>query len=230
MSATSLFIPFVFPNFDQKYVANAFANIGNVDRVDFVAKQDRAGKTYNAAYVHFKDWYNNKEAKHLYEQCFQKNEKYEFYHDDNEYFWIVLPNTAKKHIPGERKPRIGLGVSNTINLKSLEKRPEKASYSQIVTDKQIPTKLELDFDFEEEFEQRETELEEIEAEMEKDIEKMKTEDKNLVSIDWRYVQAIEQENISLRREIQQLKIGLMNCRYNIQYLAGNGFLESSIDL
>jgi hypothetical protein len=200
MSATSLFIPFVFPNFDQKYVANAFANIGNVDRVDFVAKQDRAGKTYNAVYVHFKDWYNNKEANHLYEQCFRKNEKYEFYHDDSEYFWIVLPNTAKKHIPGERKQRISLCGANEINVKSLENTPEE-DFEEIKIE--VFKKCLQD-------EQREAELAEIEAEMEKDIEKMEEEDENLVSIDWRYVQVIEQENKFLHGEIAQLRMALIN--------------------
>jgi hypothetical protein len=38
---TSLFIPHVFPNFDKDYVAKAFDHCGEVERVDFVAKQDR---------------------------------------------------------------------------------------------------------------------------------------------------------------------------------------------
>jgi hypothetical protein len=203
----SLFIPFVFPNFDQKYVANAFANIGNVDRIDFVAKQDRAGKTYNAVYVHFKEWYNNKEANDLYEQCFQKNEKYEYYHDDSEYFWIILPNTAKKHIPGERKPRIGLGDANSINVKSVEKTSEE----EFEETKFEETKFEVFKKYLHVYkEQREDELAEIEAEMESSINKMEAEDKNLISIDWRYVQAIEEENKWFHKEIAQLRTALIN--------------------
>jgi hypothetical protein len=228
MSATSLFIPFVFPNFDQKYVANAFANIGNVDRIDFVAKQDRAGKTYNAVYVHFKDWYNNKEANDLYEQCFQKNGKYEFYHDDSEYFWIILPNTAKKHIPGERKHRIGLGDANAINVKSVEKTAEEEFEE---------TKFEVFKKCLQE-EQREAELAEIdaelEAEIEKEIEKMEEEDKNLISIDWRYVQVIEQENKYLHTEIAQLRMALINMdrMYQAEAAKVRAFsgLGSSVDL
>ena len=198
----SLFIPFVFPNFDQKYVANAFSKIGNVDRVDFVTKQDRAGKAYNAVYVHFKEWYNNNLADHIWEECFEKNTKTEFYHDDTEYFWIVLPNTAKKHMPGERKQRIELGDTNSINLKSVEKTTEK------------PSTTNLDVDFDEYIQilrepigewdtEREVQMEEIEAAMEE-------EDKDLISIDGRYVEAIEQENKWLHAEIAQLRMALIN--------------------
>jgi hypothetical protein len=210
----SLFIPFVFPNFDQKYVSNAFAKIGNVDRVDFVAKQDRAGKTYNAVYVHFKEWHNNTLADYIWEECFQNNGKAEFYHDDTEYFWIVLPNTAKKHMPGERKPRIDLGESNIINVKSAEKEstfPKKANYDEVLTVEKPDTK-EVDFDeyiemlrapVEEWDTERENQIAEIEAAMEE-------EDKDLISIDWRYVQAIEQENKWLHGEMAQLRMALIN--------------------
>jgi hypothetical protein len=194
----SLFIPFVFPNFDQKYVAKSFSKIGNVDRVDFVTKQDRAGKAYYAVYVHFKEWHNNSLADHIWEQCFEKNAKTEFYHDDTEYFWIVLPNTAKKHIPGERKQRIELGDTNAINVKSVEK----------------PSTIKLDTDFDEYIQnlrepigewdtEREIQIEEIEAAMEE-------EDKDLISIDGRYVETIEQENKWLHAEIAQLRMALIN--------------------
>lgn len=200
----SLFVPFVFPNFDEKYVTKAFAKVGNVHRVDFVAKQDRDGKAYNAVYIHFKEWYNNELANHVYEECFQKNGQTQFYHDDTNYFWIVLPNTAKKHVPGERKPRIGLGDSNAINVKSVEKIAEKPA-----TEKPAPKKSDLEFEEYLELlrgpikECDETEVAEIEALMEE-------EDKDLISIDWRYVHAIEQENKWLHGEIGQLRAALIN--------------------
>jgi len=194
----SLFIPFVFPNFDQKYVTKAFAKIGNVERVDFVAKQDRAGKTYNAVYVHFKDWYNNKLADHIWEQCFEKNEQTQYYHDNTEYFWIVLPNTAKKHVPGERKHRIGLGDANAINVKSVEK--PATNLDEKIEEECFEDPIE-EVDME-----REAELAEIEAIIEE--ENMK-EDKDLISIDWRYVHMIEQENKWLHGEIAQLRMALI---------------------
>jgi len=213
----SLFIPFVFPNFDQKYVTKAFAKIGNVDRVDFVAKQDRAGKTYNAVYVHFKEWYNNKLADHIWDQCFEKNEQTQYYHDNTEYFWIVLPNTAKKHVPGERKQRIGLGDANAINVKSAE---------DPVTAK-LDNKIEEEC-FEEDDMEREAELAEIEALMEQ--EKME-EDKDLISIDWRYVHMMEQENKWLHGEISQLRTALikMDQMYQAEAAKVRAF-RTSVDL
>jgi hypothetical protein len=210
----SLFIPFVFPNFDQKYVANAFAKIGNVDRVDFVAKQDRAGKTYNAVYVHFKEWHNNTLANYIWEECFQNNGKAEFYHDDTEYFWIVLPNTAKKHMPGERKPRICLGDSNTINVKSAENDsscPKKENYAEVLTVEKPDTK---EVGFDEYIEMLRAPVEELDTERENQIAEieaaMEEEDKDLINIDWRYVHAIEQENKWLHGEIAQLRMALIN--------------------
>jgi len=213
----SLFIPFVFPNFDQKYVTKAFAKIGNVDRVDFVAKQDRAGKTYNAVYVHFKEWYNNKLADHIWDQCFEKNEQTQYYHDNTEYFWIVLPNTAKKHVPGERKQRIGLGNANAINIKCAE---------DPVTAK-LDNKIEEEC-FEEDDMEREAELAEIEALMEQ--EKME-EDKDLISIDWRYVHMMEQENKWLHGEISQLRTALikMDQMYQAEAAKVRAF-RTSVDL
>jgi len=213
----SLFIPFVFPNFDQKYVTKAFAKIGNVDRVDFVAKQDRAGKTFNAVYIHFKEWYNNKLADHIWDQCFEKNEQTQYYHDNTEYFWIVLPNTAKKHVPGERKQRIGLGDANAINVKSAE---------DPVTAK-LDNKIEEEC-FEEDDMEREAELAEIEALMEQ--EKME-EDKDLISIDWRYVHMMEQENKWLHGEISQLRTALikMDQMYQAEAAKVRAF-RTSVDL
>jgi hypothetical protein len=187
----SLFVPFVFLNFDQKYVANAFATVGNVQRVDFVSKQDREGKTYNAVYVHFNKWYNNKLANDIWEKCFENNGQTQFYHDNSNYFWILLPNTAKKHVPGERKPRIELGNTNSINIKSVK-------YDQTITDKPSPPKSDDEFDT-----KREAELAEIETEME-------AEDENLVNIDWRYVHVVEEENKWFREENAQLRAALIN--------------------
>ena len=219
----SLFVPHVFPNFTQKYVAEAFAELGDVDRVDFVAKQDRDGKPYNAAYIHFKTWYDNYDAIKM--RCkIETAGKAEFYHDDSEYYWIVLPNTAKKHVPGERKPRIDLGESKSVSVKAVEKTPEKLvsqtacpgapkkpSYAQIATKPIAPalepaiekccTKLFDEFDAE--ASEEAANMEEIEAELE-------AEDENLVSIDWRYVQAVEQENMWLHAEVAQLRTALIN--------------------
>ena len=109
----SLYIPHVFPNFDKEFITNAFNDIGEVSQIDFVSKQDRNGCNYNAVYVHFNKWFTNKKAASLYENVVESKEARLYY--DNTWYWIVLPNTAKKHIPGERKPRIDLSeLKNSV--------------------------------------------------------------------------------------------------------------------
>jgi hypothetical protein len=259
----------MFPNFTQKYVSEAFARVGDVDRVDFVTKQDRNGKQFNAAYIHFNRWYDN-DAASLIQDNIAKDGSHMFYHQYSEYYWIVLPNTAKKYVPGDRKPRIDLGESKSLSVKAVEKTPEK-------TTKPSKSVGELVAEFEEwytntvEFssvQQREldalverkelfnvvqrvrnqdlTAIAELETELHlackvplgrvmEDIEiirsiddntnsnnatneaseetaqmaeieaELEAEDENLVSIDGRYVQAIEEENLRMRAEIAQLR-------------------------
>lgn len=274
MSATkniSLFVPHVFPNFTQKYVSEAFAEVGDVDRVDFVAKQDRDGKQFNAAYIHFKRWYKNDFAFKIQDDI-TENGSTKFYHDDSEYYWIVLPNTAKKHVPGERKPRLDLGEAKSVSVKSVEKTPEKQvqkpvcpgapkkpSYAQVADKANAHTPCNLDAKFEEclevlldpkfeeclEFLAKEAEMAEIQTELEAEMAKIEAEmeeieadleadDENLVSIDWRYVQAIEQENMGLHAEVAQLRMALINLdqMYQAEKAKVRAFsnVEASIDL
>ena len=246
----SLFIPHVFPNFDKKYVTKAFSEIGDVERVDFVAKQDRSGKPYNAAYIHFNELYMNHFAAKIYVDI-EDNGSTKFYHDNSEYYWIVLQNTAKKQVSGERKPRIDLGEAKSISVKKTPEKPvlkrsehfvpdatKKPSYSEITAN------LETDFDkVFEEFAQ-EAEMAEIEAELrtefaqmeeiDAELEKEMVEDENLVSIDWRYVQTIEQENMWLHGEVAQLRAALINLDQMYQAEAAKvrafSSVETSVDL
>jgi len=247
----SLFIPHVFPNFTQKYVAEAFSDIGDVDRVDFVAKQDRDGKTFNAVYVHFKRWYTNNFTVSTQDQI-AKNGSFQFHHDGTEYYWIVLPNTTKKHVPSERKPRIDLGETNSVSVKAVEKTPEKkvkvaicpsAPKKQIHSQNhKVPTGIApvlLDFSVDK-FEEvtsptGETHLDDEDiANMEVIEEELTAEDAFLVNIDCRYVQSIEQENFHLHGEIAQLRMALINLdqMYQAEKAKVRAFsnVESSVDL
>lgn len=105
----SLYIPHVFPNFTKEYIAKVFDDlvIGYVDHVDLVPKQDRFGRNYNAAYVHFAEWYEGPATEHFQERVVNPNKEARIIHDDP-WFWIVLENKAKKFEPGARKPIINL--------------------------------------------------------------------------------------------------------------------------
>jgi hypothetical protein len=108
----SLYIPHVFPNFTEKYIIAVFSTmgIGNVDHVDLVAKLDKNGNPYNAAYIHFRKWYDGPVATNFQERVKDPNRDAKLMYDDP-WFWIVLENTAKKakkHMPGARKECIDL--------------------------------------------------------------------------------------------------------------------------
>ena len=223
----SLYIPHVFPNFTKEYVADAFESFGLIDRVDFVAKQDRNGKDYNAVYVHFKKWFDTAEN-HKFQtnllSDYAESGPVRVYHD-NLWYWIVLPNTANKHTPGDRKPRIDLGNAKAISTsssshvtpvkeqakKSCPDAPKKRSYADVATSDKMQAELEHskhrlidDFDQVADFQA------EIEAEMDEIEELLEEEDQNLIRIDGRYVQELEAENWGLRAEIAQLRAALIN--------------------
>ena len=204
----SLFVPHIFPNFNQKYVAESFTDIGDVERVDFVAKVDRDGKLFNSAYIHFKKWYDNRVSINTLNDI-ERNGNAKFYHDDSQYYWIVLPNTAKKHVPGERKSRIDLGESKYISVnkkpeKSVLKHDERDVYATPHYSKKLVSHYDVDefAEFDAQASEEAEQMSEIEAELE-------AEEQYLVHIDSRYIQALEQENMMLHGEIAHLKMALI---------------------
>lgn len=104
----SLFIPHVFPNYDEEAIRYCFMDICAIDHIDMIQRMDKTGKQYNAVYVHVDSWFDwNDECKRFLADIEEKG-KTEFYYCDK-FYWIVLKNTAKKHVSGERKIRIDLG-------------------------------------------------------------------------------------------------------------------------
>ena len=300
----SLYIPHVFPNFDKEYVAKAFKSIGEVSQIDFVAKQDRNGGYYNAVYVHFKKWYTNKKASDFYDSVVDESKEARLCHDEP-WYWIVLPNTAKKHLPGERKPRIDIGESTAISTSNpahatpvkkvateivCPATPMKPSYANsvakfswaehakkrkddivdkvadpedenaakikaitsIILDsednlsdgfgyycgkrgvektlgdiaKKILVTLDEPVDDLQPYSSEEAEMmDEIEAEL-------AAEDENLVSVDWRYLKTIEEENMYMHCEIAQLRRALINMdqMYQAEVAKVRAFSATSVDL
>ena len=100
----SLYIPHVFPNFTQEYIKDVFEfmEFGNVERVDLVSKMDKNGSPYNSAYIHFSEWFTTPVAENFKARVLDPEREARIIHDDP-WYWIVLENTAKKHVPGTRK-------------------------------------------------------------------------------------------------------------------------------
>ena len=113
----SLFIPHVFPNYDEEAIRNCFMDICVVDHIDMVQKMDKTGKQYNAVYVHVGSWFDWKDECRRFLADIEEKGRTEFYYCVR-FYWIVLKNTAKKHISGGRKLRIDIG-----DLKKDERTP-----------------------------------------------------------------------------------------------------------
>ena len=200
----SLFIPHVYGNYTNSMVSDVFdkMNIGLVKNVDFVSKMGSDGKPYNAAYIHFYDWHDNVAARNFQERVLNPEKEARVMYDDP-WYWIVLENKGKKHMPGDRKPRIDLDAFNTPEkpiapvLNKIQNAPQKAkTWSQAV---HPPTPVNLENEFEaaanEEISQAEMDWawEQMEIQRERDNE-------HLISIDGRYVQSLEEDNEMLRSQ------------------------------
>jgi len=211
-------------------MTNVFERYGTVSQVDFVAKQDRLGKDFNAVYVHFSCLKSES-----FKSCVEEgatNGGIQILHDEP-WYWIVLPNKAKKHISGDRKPRIDLGDASVIRVSDFvtpEKLPLTRSdtirfpsknYTEALdtminscwSDTQRDLTLDMEekndletsysFDTDAEMEEIYNQMDEIEAEIEAD-------DTNLVSIDGRYIKTLELENLWLTNEVAQLRVTVLN--------------------
>ena len=103
----SLYIPRVFPNITQERITGVFEdlNFGVVSHVDLVNKESSDGRPYNSAYVHFKEWTSSSTNASFQERVRDPARDARVVYDDP-WYWIVLENKGKKHVPGDRKPRI----------------------------------------------------------------------------------------------------------------------------
>jgi len=175
----SLFIPRVFINFTANDIGAVFEQlrIGKVRRVDLVLKVGKDRKKYNSAYIHFQHWYDNTAANNFCKRVLNPKTEARIVYDDP-WYWIVLPNTVSP--VSLEKPKL-VSHHNYEVIKP-------ASHVEI-----IPQHEEDD---EEEFlEQLEREFDDVEAAMNDD-------DRYLVTIDSRYVQALEKEIDNLRMYFQ----------------------------
>ena len=213
----SLYIPHVFSNYTRGDVSYQFEclNIGEVKRVDFVSKISKNGEVYNAAYIHFNQWYNTDAARNFQERVINPNEEARIVYDDP-WYWIVLENKSQRVNPTDRKKRISLDFTpekktcvDSDYIRDLMNAPVKEiSHEDFDTYDITPVNLQHVFDeavgVKEdknewmddlieycEKDQEERELDEIEQLMDED-------DKYLITIDSRYVKELEEENLRLR--------------------------------
>ena len=191
MNNVSLYIPHVFANISKEEVINIFESlrIGKVSNIDFVNKISDQTQ-YNAAYIHFEYWHDNAAARNFQERVLNPAKEARIVYDDP-WYWIVLENKAKKHVSGDRKPRV------VLDLQEKEAEEDEAPAKQMMSNKDFaelinrpvkkwpvaPGLLVVD---------DAAIMDELEALMDEE------ECDHLITIDGRYVEEIEFENMYLR--------------------------------
>ena len=200
----SLFIPHVYANFTSAAVFDIIQDmgIGEVKNVDFVSKTGSDGKPYNAVYIHFYQWYDNIVARNFQERVLNPSKEARIMYDDP-WYWLVLENKGKKHVPGDRKPRIDLDAFTTpekpvapINFRPLNvQRVPKTTKSWAQAGRPpAPLNLQKEFDIEAQYASEEITQEEMDWAWEQMKIQRDREDQHLISIDGRYVQTLEEDN------------------------------------
>ena len=208
----SLFIPHVYANFNSAAVFDIIQGqgIGEVKNIDFVSKTGSDGKPYNAVYIHFYQWYDNIVARNFQERVLNPSKEARIMYDDP-WYWLVLQNKGKKHVPGDRKPTIDLDAFTTpekpvapmMNFRPLKvQRVPKTtkSWAQAVQPP-APLNLENVFNAEAQVAAEEVTQEEMDWAWEQMEIQRERDNEHLISIDGRYVQSLEQECEMLRAQM-----------------------------
>jgi len=203
----SLYVPHVFANYSKAAVAKVFNEyVGEVKEVDFVSKKSHDGRPYNAAYIHFHAWHNNHATVNLQARVLDPAQEARIVYDDP-WYWIVLENKGQKSAHANTPPmacrdefpailtprKAAAGGSIAPNA------PTKAARNQpMLTEKMPNINLEDEFDEALAKEARDAirlyELQDL----------MDEEDRFLITIDSRYVRAIESENADMRVKLDHL--------------------------
>ena len=93
----SIYIPRVFSNITDQRIKKIFHSLklGNVNRVDFVARQSNSDNEMDPgkmAFIHFENWIESNCVRNLQEKILSPEKEARLVYDDP-YYWILLPNT-----------------------------------------------------------------------------------------------------------------------------------------
>jgi hypothetical protein len=202
----SLYVPHVFANYSKDAVAKVFNEyVGDVKEVDFVSKKSHDGRPYNAAYIHFHSWHNNHATVNLQARVLDPAQEARIVYDDP-WYWIVLENKGQKsartntppmacrdEFPAILTPRKASEAAIAPNA------PTKAARNQPMLAEKMPN-INLEDDFDEALAKEARDaimLYELQDLMDED-------DRFLITIDSRYVRAIESENADMRVKLAHL--------------------------
>lgn len=141
--AASLYIPVIGKNVSSHFVAKKFleANIGNVERVDFVVNKVKGRRE---AFVHFSEWFNSDTANKLKSQLdnsMSSGEQCQFkYNNHSHQYWPLLIN--KKPLAKdstERKSNDVYDVENVLEdrIADIQKQFEQLTFMTKLHDANI---------------------------------------------------------------------------------------------
>jgi len=227
MKNISLFIPHIFANYRKEDVVKVFEDkqIGKVNHIDYIKKFNN-NTDYYAAYIHFDYWYENTDALKLHGDVLDAKKEARIMYEEP-WYWIVLENKTPQKMntkSGDRKLRIDIkGLSSSAASVSTPKSEVelKCPNAPIKQKQSIPFEYIYiePVNLEGEFEDEDEDIAQMERELDEIEECMIQEEVNQISIDSRYVKAIEEENAEMREQIQYLHIQM----YNLQmYCIQNG--------
>lgn len=194
----SLYIPHVFANYSKEDIARVFNDfIGSVKTIDLVVKRGKDGKTFNAAYIHFRSWHNTVATQNFQDRVLDPNQEARIVYDDP-WYWICLENKSRKVAPHQRKLRLDIGEQSTIATTDAGiLTPVKAKKNIQTPNAPVKSARPLEF--------TNAEIEELEAAFEAHQATVEREDQYLVSVDSRYIQILENENVALRNSVANLE-------------------------
>ena len=141
--AASLYIPVIGKNVCAEFVAKKFleANIGNVERVDFVVNKVKGRRE---AFVHFSEWFASETANKLKSQLeisMSTGEQCQFkYNNDTQQYWplLVNKNPLAKDSP-ERKSNDLYNLENGLeySIADMQKQIEQLTFMTKLHDANI---------------------------------------------------------------------------------------------
>jgi len=126
VNVPSLCIPRVFANVDENRIRRIFddLNVGIIERIDIVRKTTEKGEKSNRVFIHFKHWFNNKNADLSRERLLNGKDIKIIY--DDPWFWKVSAYRETNKAPHNVKSDIHSQKRASIQFDSDDdRRPER---------------------------------------------------------------------------------------------------------
>jgi hypothetical protein len=107
VNAPSMCIPRVFKNVTRDRIIGVFRDLdlGIIERIDILQRENEKGDKFQRVFVHFKKWFRNANADKAREMLIQGKEIKVIY--DDPWFWKISTNKSKgQNDDVKRKPQI----------------------------------------------------------------------------------------------------------------------------